>query len=87
MNTQNLAFVDIEAIGARVNYMIEIGILKIENNRLIKTYNTLINPQTFVSPSIEEMTGIRKEDLDNAPTFYEIKNDLLSILKDLILLV
>ncbi|OGH11915.1 MAG: hypothetical protein A2857_05685 [Candidatus Levybacteria bacterium RIFCSPHIGHO2_01_FULL_36_15] len=86
MNTQKIAFVDVETTGARVNYdrIIEIGILRVEDNKIKKIFKSLINPQAFISPYIEEMTGIKKDDLENAPTFREIKNEILQILKDCI---
>ena len=86
MNLNQLAFVDIETSGSSTTHdrIIEIGILRIENHTLVRTYETLINPQTVISPFIEDMTGIRGKDLENAPTFEEVKDEILEVLDDCI---
>lgn len=77
-----IAFVDVETTGTRSNYdrIIEIGILRVENNELTGTFQTLLNPQTFLPKEIEGLTGIHSKDLENAPTFRQIKDELLEIL-------
>ena len=84
MKYKNFAFLDIETSGTsfRSDHIIEIGILRVENNILVKTFQTLINPQTYVSPFIEEMTGIHKEDLETAPTFLEVKDQIFELLQN-----
>ncbi len=81
-----LAFIDIETTGGRSFYdrIIEIGILRVENNKLVKTYNSLLNPQTHLPKEIEFLTGIRSHDLEYAPTFRQIKDDVLETLDDCI---
>lgn len=78
-----LTFVDIETTGARVMYdrVIEIGILRVENDRLVKTYQTLINPESYISPFIEQLTGIETADLTDAPTFDDVKYTILELLE------
>lgn len=78
----NLAFVDIETTGTSIlrDRIIEIGILRVENGKLVSTFNSLINPQTHLPPSIENMTGIKSCQLENAPTFYSLKREILKIL-------
>lgn len=84
MLPEKIAFVDIETTGLGVtrDRIIEIGILRVENNQVTQRYQTLLNPETYVSPNIQAMTGITKEELDDAPTFYEVKDDILDLLKD-----
>lgn len=79
-----LAFVDIETTGTRSSFdrIIEIGILRVENNRLVKKYQTLINPQAHIPPEIEMLTGITPKDLERAPTFRQVADEILEILSD-----
>ncbi len=79
----SLSFVDIETTGANPisGRIIEIGILKVENNQLVKTYKTLINPQTYIDPFITGLTGITQDVLESAPTFEQIKDEILEILE------
>jgi DNA polymerase-3 subunit epsilon len=84
MLPKNLAFVDIETTGLSSSYdrIIEIGILRVEDNKLVQTYHSLINPETHLPPEIELITGITTSDLENAPTFRSIKRDILEALID-----
>lgn len=81
---KNISFVDIETTGSRVNIdrIIEIGIIRVENNKIVKEYQTLLNPHTHVPPFIEAMTGIKVVDLEEAPTFNQVKDEIQEILND-----
>lgn len=78
-----LAFVDIETTGTNPvsGRIIEIGILRVENGKLVKTFQTLINPQMYVDPFIENLTGITQEGLLIAPTFDEVKDEIITLLE------
>lgn len=84
MLPQKLAFVDIETTGLSNahNRIIEIGIVRVEDNQIVNTYHSLINPETHLPPEIELITGITAKDLENAPTFRSIKEDILDSLID-----
>ena len=84
MLPKSICFVDIETTGlnAAYNRVIEIGLLKVVDSKLVKEYKTLVNPQTYVDPFIENMTGIKQEELENAPLFDEIKDELMYMLED-----
>ena len=78
------SFVDIETTGtsARHDRVIEIGILRIENDKIVKKYNQLINPETHVSPFITQITGITPDDLEDAPTFEIVKDEVYELLQN-----
>ncbi|HXS14710.1 MAG TPA: exonuclease domain-containing protein [Candidatus Saccharimonadales bacterium] len=82
MLPQKIVFVDTETTGLSVtkDRIIEIGILRIENNKIVAKYQTLINPQTFFSPFITSLTGITQEEVANAPTFREVKHTITALL-------
>ncbi len=84
MLPDKLAFVDIETTGSRSRFdrIIEIGILRVENDQIIKTYSSLVNPQRYVPPEIELLTGITSEEIEHSPTFREIADEVLSLLED-----
>src|SRR3990167_75912 len=81
---QPLTIVDIETTGSRVTYdrVIEIGILRVEEGKVVKKYQTLINPQMYISPFISQFTGISQHELETAPTFEEVKEDIFSLFED-----
>lgn len=84
MLPDKLAFVDIETTGMRSAYdrIIEIGILRVEDGELVQTFKSLINPQTYIPREITSLTGITGSDLEHAPTFRAIKNEIIEILAD-----
>ncbi len=52
-----LAFVDIETSGTRFKYdrVIEIGIILVEDNKVVAEYQTLINPEDYIDPFNERI--------------------------------
>lgn len=82
MLPDRIAFVDIETTGLRAFYdrIIEIAVHRVENNKISRTFHSLINPQAHLPPEITMMTGITAGDLENAPTFRQIKDDVLEIM-------
>src|SRR5690348_11051297 len=87
MLPDKLAFLDVETTGLSVtrDRIIEIGILKVEKGVVIDTFNSLVNPQTYVSSYIENITHIPLIELDKAPTFYEIQDRIMEMLEGFIL--
>lgn len=82
MNFNNLAILDVETTGVAAPYdrIIEIGIARIENNKIVRKFETLLNPEVMISPFIENLTGITNKDLEHAPLFSEIRNDIVELL-------
>ncbi len=81
---KTLAFVDLETSGSSgsSDRIIEIGIIKTVNNKVVKKFQSLVNPQTHLSEFISDMTGIQAKDLDRAPTFRQIQDEVQDILSD-----
>ncbi len=79
---ESLAVVDLETTGMSALYgrIIEIGILRIENGTVTKTYSTLVNPDCYIHPTIEQLTGISSRDVAQAPSFASIARDVSKLL-------
>ncbi len=79
-----ICFLDVETTGGSPyrSRIIEIGIIKVQNGRVAKKYERLINPETAVDPFVSRMTGIRQKDLENSPTFMDLADELLYLLED-----
>jgi DNA polymerase-3 subunit epsilon len=71
MDHHTFAFVDIETTGgsAERNRIIEIGILRVEAGKVVERFETLVNPERYLSHEIQVMTGINPAELESAPTF------------------
>lgn len=81
------AFVDVETTGFNPSSdrIIEIAVVRYEDGQIRDTYETLVNPEIYVSSFIQEMTGIDSMALQSAPLFAEIAEEILERLEGAIL--
>ncbi|MBC8300278.1 MAG: 3'-5' exonuclease [Pelagibacterales bacterium] len=75
------AIIDIETTGGKFNEekITEIAIYKFQNNRLSDQIYTLVNSVKEIQPFIQNLTGINKEMLKNAPKFTDISKKIIDI--------
>src|SRR5687767_4783245 len=87
LKDKTFAILDVETTGGSPTYerIIEIGIIRVENGKIVKTYNQLINPEKYISPFITSITGITNTDIESAPLFSDISNEILELFEDAIL--
>ncbi len=80
----NYAIVDIETTGghAAANGITEISVFVHDGERVIKHFETLINPQQIIPGFITSLTGINNAMVADAPAFDEIADVLFEILND-----
>jgi DNA polymerase-3 subunit epsilon len=73
MFEKSLAIVDVETTGmsARYHRIIEIAIIRVEGDKVVDTFTSLINPKAFIPPIITHITGIREEDLVDAHALWQ----------------
>lgn len=70
------AFVDLETTGGRSDdRVIEVGIVTWDGEK-IEEWQSLINPDRYVSDDIYRLTGIRKDELVLAPRFEEVIEEI-----------
>jgi len=69
---------DVETTGlsARNNRVIEIGIVKVKNLKVVDKYTTLINPGCDIPYFITQFTGISNNDVAYSPSFYDTAEDI-----------
>ncbi|TAK89773.1 3'-5' exonuclease [Patescibacteria group bacterium] len=79
---QPLAFIDIEGFVTddKRKRVIELGVVRVENNRVVKEYKQLVDPGVAVPPIITNITGITDRDLESAPTFRQVGDELRELL-------
>lgn len=66
--------------------IIEVGILKVRNNKIIEKYEQLIHPQKSISQTITDLTGITNEMVKDAPTINEVKDKIRNFINDDVIL-
>ncbi|SIT00921.1 exonuclease domain-containing protein [Belliella pelovolcani] len=81
----NFAIVDIETAGGNPSEglgITEIAILIHNGNEITETYNTLINPETYIPGYITGLTGINSDMVAQSPTFRQIARKIYEMLHD-----
>jgi DNA polymerase III subunit epsilon len=78
------AIVDIETTGGNPSHagITEIAVLVYDGEKVIETYQTLINPERQIPGFITGLTGIDQEMVAKAPTFSEIAPQLYKLLEN-----
>jgi DNA polymerase-3 subunit epsilon len=71
---------DVETTGGQPNFnrVIEIGAFHVCNGEVGRSFISLINPGRSIPLGITFLTGIKNEDVADAPRFSDIADDLLS---------
>ena len=75
---------DIESTGfdPRIDQVIEIAAVKFEGDKVIDTFETFINPGIAIPHIITHITGIKDEDVADAPTLESVKEKLETFIGD-----
>ena len=78
------SIVDVETTGMRppADRVIEVGVVKVYQEKIVDRYDTLINPNRSLPPFITGMTGIRPEMLRNAPEAKDVFPGVLDMLDE-----
>jgi DNA polymerase-3 subunit epsilon len=74
---------DFETTGLSPNYgdrAIEIGAVLIDNNEVVDSFQSLMNPDTKISRFIEEYTGITNKMLSGAPSVADVMRKFASFI-------
>jgi DNA polymerase III subunit epsilon len=82
---ERFAVIDFETTGLSPNQgdrAIEIGIVMMENHRVVDSYQSLINPKMLLSAFITDFTGITNEMVAGAPTAEVVIPAALSFVGD-----
>jgi len=82
MAKRTYAIVDIETTGGmfKRDRITEIAIVLHDGKKIIKQFSSLVNPERSIPPEITRITGITNEMVSNAPKFYEIAKEIVTLL-------
>ncbi|MDB5328280.1 MAG: polymerase epsilon subunit [Phycisphaerales bacterium] len=70
-----LCVIDVETTGSSIAYgdrITELGVVRIEQGKVVATYQQLLNPGRPVSPGAAAITGITNDMLVDQPTFCDV---------------
>jgi DNA polymerase-3 subunit alpha (Gram-positive type) len=62
--------------------IIELGVLRVQDGRIVSEFNQLLQPGCEISAEITKITGITNEQLVGQPTFAEILDKLKELFSD-----
>lgn len=80
--------IDLETTGLnpKRDRIIEIGAIRVEQGQIAEEFSTFVDPGRKLEERITELTGIRDEDLADAPQLDEVFPKLLKFMGELPLL-
>ena len=78
------AVVDVETTGGsgELNRITEVGIVLLDDTEVVKTFHTLVDPGTTISPFVQKLTGITDEMVQGKPQFGAIAEEVAELLRD-----
>lgn len=78
----NYCVLDTETTGLSSYYdeIIEIGILKVRDNKIVDRYSQLIKPDYEIDPFITSLTGITNDMVKDMPVIDSVMSDVLSFI-------
>lgn len=88
MLSQPLILLDLETTGmlAADERITEIGMVEVAEGECVGSWSQLVNPEKFISPFIEALTGISNEMVAHAPTFAQLAPGLFERLEGKLLI-
>ncbi len=80
---QTYVSLDLETTGLNpeIDEIIEIGAVKFQDNRVLDTFCSLVNPQRALPYRIQVLCGIEQSQLDAAPVFSGLADELSSFIE------
>lgn len=90
LNSNSFVSIDIETSGLspeKGGRIIEIGAVKISDNKIIGKYSQLINPGQKLYKKTIELTGIDNEMVENMPTYHNVLPKFYEMIKNEVLII
>lgn len=79
--------IDFEIANSNYNSACSVGLISVKDNEIVNSYYSLIKPpNNEFDDSTIEIHGITPKDVENAPTFVEVWNDIKDYFEDNVLL-
>jgi DNA polymerase-3 subunit alpha (Gram-positive type) len=87
LSSLRFCVIDLETTGGNpeTEKIIEVGMVKIENRKIVEERSFLVNPQKDIPDFVQKLTGIRKADVEHAPKIEEVIDEIIEFIGDTIL--
>jgi DNA polymerase-3 subunit alpha (Gram-positive type) len=87
LSSLRFCVIDLETTGGNpeTEKIIEVGMVKIENRKIVEERSFLVNPQKDIPDFVQKLTGIRKADVEHAPKIEEVIDEITQFIGSSIL--
>ncbi len=77
------AIIDLETTGGKASRhrIIEAAIVLSNGKKVVNSWSSLINPETYIPAGITDLTGISQEMVEDAPRFFEVARKIVEMTK------
>ena len=84
LNAASFVVVDVETTGTRALHgdrITEIAVVRVNGDSVTTVFDTLVNPERSIPPSVTRLTNISWEMVKDAPRFADVCDQLLGVLE------
>jgi len=79
------AYLDVETTGLSPWFgdrICEIAVVRCEGDKVLDTFDSLLNPERPISPGAARVNGLKDSELQAAPRFMDIAERVMALVKD-----
>jgi DNA polymerase III epsilon subunit family exonuclease len=82
INSHTFIVVDTETTGLepKLDHLIELAAVKVQNGKIVDTWDSLLNPGVFIPHDSTHITGITTDMLQASPRFKDVMDDFLNFI-------
>ena len=88
LSSHTFAYLDVETTGLSPWFgdrICEIAVIRCEGNKVIESFDSLLNPERPISPGAARVNGLKDSDLKKACRFADVAEQVMTILKDAVI--
>jgi len=88
LNLHTFAYLDVETTGLSPWFgdrICEIAVIRCEGDKVIDSFDSLLNPERLLSPGAARVNGLKDSDLKTAPRFTDAVDQVLALIKDAVI--
>ena len=88
LNSHTFAYLDVETTGLSPWFgdrICEIAVIRCEGDKVIDSFDSLLNPERLLSPGAARVNGLKDSDLKTAPRFTDAVDQILALIKDAVI--
>lgn len=82
LDEATFSVVDLETTGSviGVDEIVEVGLVQVRGGEIVNRYETLVWTDRIIPPWVARLTGIKNSQLEGAPTFSDVAEELFQLL-------